>query len=336
MPNPEHESIVRELTSRIRTWRKKHPDVQLDLREASLQDVEMPYADLHGADLTSSDLSVADLSQSDLSETLLRSSNLFGAKLRGARLTEADLFSADLRGSDLRDCDLTGVNLIGAALTGAKLQGCNFTDTLMGFTALGDVDLSGAIGLETVKHYGPSIIGFDTLHRSMGKISPVFLEGCGVSADSFRAAAETLSKLPSYLTCYLLFTSDGKELADKLASSLNQKKIRIWKWQSEDENSPLVAALDQAIDLYDKLILLGTKESLENPDIIREIDQALKKEKSNGTRILYLLDVDGYAAEHWQDPKALTLQARGIIDFANWQDDYRYFKSLDQLTSHLK
>jgi hypothetical protein len=93
---------------------------------------------------------------------------LYGAALRGA-----DLREAKLRGADLREADLSG-----ADLSEADLANCVCSETT--FDAL---DLSVAIGLDAVKHEGPSTIGTDTLFRSGGKIPERFLRGCGVPEE---------------------------------------------------------------------------------------------------------------------------------------------------------
>ena len=86
----------------------------LDLRQAELQELQVPHARwrgmklqgaslqracLHDADLQGSDLSNADLRDADLSHADLRNCNLQGCDLRGAQLEGADLEGADLDGA---------------------------------------------------------------------------------------------------------------------------------------------------------------------------------------------------------------------------------------------
>lgn len=68
-----------------------------------------------------------------------------------------------------------------ANLTGANLFRANFVGTKFGYTLLGSNDLREIAGLETVDHYGPSVVGIDTLQLSNGNISNRFLIGCGLS-----------------------------------------------------------------------------------------------------------------------------------------------------------
>jgi hypothetical protein len=60
-----------------------------------------------------------------------------------------------------------------------------------------DVDLSTAIGLENVRHHGPSTIGIDTIYASEGKIPEVFLRGFG----DFKKA-----QIPTTLKSYSIYT----------------------------------------------------------------------------------------------------------------------------------
>lgn len=61
-----------------------------------------------------------------------------------------------------------------------------------GLSDIASTDLSEAIDLETVIHFGPSI-GIDTLYKSQGKIPEIFLRRAGVP--------ETLIEyLPSLIT----------------------------------------------------------------------------------------------------------------------------------------
>jgi hypothetical protein len=335
MANPEHVNLVRELTSRIQTWRSKHPETQLDLREASLQDVEFPYADLHGADLTSSDISFANLEQANLEEALLRQANLFGAKLKGANLKKTDLFGADLRGADLREADLSGANLIGAALTGAKLKGTQLQGAMMGFTALGDLNLSETLGLDTLTHYGPSILGIDTLCQSKGMIPVKFLVGVGLPEKSIQPVMSTLSKQPSFQTCYIMHTQENEALASRLETDLGRLGLRCWKWNPDDLNTRLIAALDMAVDLYDKLIVLVDSSSLNSGDITREMEQALKKEKERNQSTLLIVQTSPINWDSWNSPYKEIILTRDIIQMPKDLSEEEYDENLSHLVKLL-
>ena len=150
-----------------------------------------PNPDLRGADLSGRALHRIHFRDVDLREAILGKADLRGAGLGGAKLDKADLRGTDLRGANLRGASLAGADLRGADLTEtrlceATLVGANFSEATVGQTEFGDLDLSSALGLETVKHWAGSTLGIDTLFRSKGNIPDTFLRGVGVP-ESFIA-----------------------------------------------------------------------------------------------------------------------------------------------------
>jgi hypothetical protein len=143
MANEEHLAQLQQGVATWNQWREKFPEI---------------HPDLHGVGLTSKQLNGVNLAKADLT----------GANLAQAALIEANLFRANLTGANLREADLAEVDL---------------SNAVMGWTILGDVDLSLVLGLETVRHAGPSTIGVDTLYHSQGNIPEVFLRGAGVPED---------------------------------------------------------------------------------------------------------------------------------------------------------
>lgn len=145
-------------------WRAAHPEVKIDLRDASLSGKELMYAvlndgDLFRADLTGADLTGAKLIETNLCEAILKDSvltdatldyaNLRRARLTGAQLDGAALINADLSGAELENVNLRGADLIEADLTGASLKkatcnAANFRATLLIDANLEDATLKGA------------------------------------------------------------------------------------------------------------------------------------------------------------------------------------------------
>jgi len=191
-------------------WRFEHPDIVPDLREADLRE-----ADLREADLRSANLIGANLYGADLNLATLREANLFKANLRRANLSRANLIGANLRGSNLHMADLRE----------ADLHGSTF-----GHTSMGDVNLNGVKGLETIGHLGPSSIGIDTIYRSKGKIPDVFLRGVGVP-DNFITYMKSLAGAPGafeFYSCFISYSSKDEAFAKCLYVDLQSKGVRCW------------------------------------------------------------------------------------------------------------
>jgi len=132
--NRQHLDILEQGVVTWNHWRKEHPDIKPDLKEASLigaalSEANLSNAKLRGANLLGADLLGADLLGADLSEAILRGADLFvadlsSANLFGTTLSGADLSSADLSGADLIEANLSNAKLRGAILSGADLSSC--------------------------------------------------------------------------------------------------------------------------------------------------------------------------------------------------------------------
>src|SRR5262249_44395474 len=153
--NREHLAILKTGVTAWNDWRAAEPDV---------------VPNLTGAYLRRTKLAGADFSRANLFSCNLRKCNLEGADFNKTHLDGADLSGANLRGANLR-----GVYLRGTNLNRVEVAGTSFSYARMGLTVFGDVDLSRAHGLGSVRHDNPSTIGVDTIYRSGGKIPAQFL-----------------------------------------------------------------------------------------------------------------------------------------------------------------
>ena len=117
-------------------WRKEHPGVRPDLKEADLTE-----ADLRRADLAKADLAKANLIRADLSEADLSGANLYGANLGQAVLCETNLAGAILGDANLRAANLPRADLSRAKLHGARLTGVDLTEATLFEADLMEVDL---------------------------------------------------------------------------------------------------------------------------------------------------------------------------------------------------
>ncbi len=108
------------------------------------------------------------------------------------------------------------------------LTGTNFSTSIIGFTTLGNVDLSTTKGLDKVEHRFPSTIGIDTIYQSHWKIPEVFLREAGVQ-ESFIDVMKLINFQPlEYSTCFISYSNKDKEFAERLYADLKQKGVRCW------------------------------------------------------------------------------------------------------------
>jgi hypothetical protein len=328
MVDSGHVSVLEQGVEAWNLWRKKHPAVRPDLSRADLM-----HCDLKGA---------------NLAEVNLFRSSMVSTDLRDSMLVGANLGWADLANSNLQRSDLTGAFLTGADLHRAAL----------GRTRIGNVDLSAVKNLHTIVHHGPSTIGTDCLEltasglsRRRGTAYPAgqpgvrasvardadvlaFLKGCGVPEELIKVFVEWTSAEPEYYSCFISYSHEDGQFADRLYRSLQEKGIPCWL----DEDR-LLPGDDISDEVYrgiwgqDKILICCSESSLSSPWIDRELDAALQKEEhewrqtQEKSRIIIPLNLDGYLFEWQGGLKASQLKSRLAADFTGWLNDEDKFKS---------
>src|SRR5262249_34466216 len=145
-----------------------------------------------------------------------------------ANLTAADLSGANLAGASLIRANLCATYLIGADLSGANLFGVDVDLSIVDSTVFAALDLSTVQGLESVRHYGPSTIGIDTIYKSKGQIPEIFLRNAGVP-DPFivhmKALVGAMSPIQFY-SCFISYSSKDQDFAERLHADLQAKRVR--------------------------------------------------------------------------------------------------------------
>ena len=370
MANENHLARLRQDVNAWNEWREKNSNIQPDLGEADLREADLSGANLSGAhlnrahlnsaDLTGADLSGADLSKADLSwanissanlgranlsEALLISAiiirtNLSEAVLREAALDEARLHFVNLSRADLSRASLTAADFSGVDLSQADLSGAR-----IGNTSFSDVALNEVIGLDTVDHLGPSSIGIDTIYRSQGNISEVFLRGCGLP-DTFITYIRSLTEKPiQFYSCFISYSSKDDDFAKRLHADLQDRGVRCWFAPEDIEGGKKThEQIDQAILKYDKLLLVLSEHSMKSQWVEFEIRKARKQEVQKKKRVLFPIRLVSYKAiKEWEcfdaDTKkdlATEIREYYIPDFSDWKNPAAYKKEFDRLLRDLK
>jgi len=327
---------------------------QADLFHANLSGVNLSEADVSEADLSEANLSNASVSGTDFNHASLisanlGSANLSGASLFGANLGGANLRAANLRGVNLSIADLGHANLSGADLGHAilsqanlyrnNLRGVNLGEVFCSWSIFADVDLSEVIGLDSVKHEGPSTIGIDTLLRSKGKIPEAFLRGCGVP-DAFIAYLPSImgAMQPIQLySCFISYSSKNQEFADRLHADLQAKGVRCW-FDREDLKigDKIRPRITEAIRVHDKLMLVLTEHSIASEWVEGEVEAALERERREKRTVLFPIRLDDSVMESSIGWASHIRQTRHIGDFREWLNQDAYEKAFERLLRDLK
>ncbi len=372
MANPEHLAKLREGVEEWNRWRKVNNNVKPDLSGevwdrtdlvglyligAQLDFANLSNTNFNGSNLSRASLFGANLTNAYLGAAHLRNTNLGVANLSEANLSEADLNSANLSSANLTrsilvDTDLTDVNLTHANLTSAKLLDAkltqanltqaelietDFSGANIGLTVFGHVDLSTCIGLATVEVKSPCIIDFHSLRVSKN-INKSFLVKIGLPELLVEHLPDFLIDKDNKL--YPVFISHSwknKDFARKLYEALITKGVNVFFDEKKMKpGDTIFDSISRGIGLYDKTILVCSKDSLESwwvdqeLELITEKERNLQKETSEKTGLLIPITIDDYIY-NWQGGKRMAIRNRIIGDFQNWKDDAAFEKALNDL-----
>ena len=351
MSSRRHLKLLKQGVHAWNKWKSENPRLRPELSGADLSSSDLSNADLSRAVLLDADLSDAVLSDAVLSEADLRravlndaflfNATLSNADLSGARLNGARLDGANLRGADLRGADLSGAGLFFVNLSDARLEDADFTNVSLGASTFGDNDLSRVKGLETVFYAFPSTIGIDTIYKSQGHIPEVFLRGCGVQEDFITYMRSLVVQPIQFYTCFISFTEADDQFSERLYNDLHATGVRCWRWKEDAKwGRSLMHSIDEAVRVYDKLIVICSEPSLNSPAVSREIERALQKEDELARagqegEVLFPLRLDDYIFEGWNHHRKADVLAKHVGDFRGWKNYDSYRKAFDRLLRDL-
>jgi uncharacterized protein YjbI with pentapeptide repeats len=340
--NPEHLAIFRKGVLDWNNWRVQNPYIIPVLA----------YSQLHAVDLSGINLSNADLSGVNLKGIELNNANLYQAELYYANLQNCDLTAANMQGAKLHEANLNGANLYQANLYRAdfietRLDGTVLTNAICLTTAFSGVDLSKVIGLDQIRHLGPSNVDFATLVRSKGTIPREFLHGAGLPDVfiDYLPALLSAGQAIQFYSCFISYSHKDEEFAKRLHTRMRAEHSRVWFAPEDIEGGKkLHEQIDQAIRIYDKLLIVLSENSLKSEWVVTEIRKARKAEvKENRRKLFPIRLVDFEVIKGWECfdaeiGKDLAVEVREyyIPDFSDWKDHNSFETAFGKLLKSLK
>jgi hypothetical protein len=362
MANEQHLNILALGVSAWNKWRKEHPRVKPNLSRAKLTFAELREIDFHNTNLNGVNLSRATLvdgnftdavlTNSDLSGTNLARANFEGANLEKARLSICNMGLTKFRKANLSNAHLLASNFILSDLSYANLSEANLSRTSFHMVVFEGADLSRArlvnsvfarcdlsevIGLDKVKHDGPSSVDLSTIYSSRGKIPEVFLKGVGFP-DTFIVYAQSLVEQPiQFYSCFISYSSKDQSFAERLYADLQNKGVRCWfapvDLRIGDE---IRVGIDESIRVHDKLLLVLSKHSIESEWVKKEVETAFEREQKQKRRVLFPIRLDDTVMKVESGWPADIKRTRHIGDFRKWKDHDAYQVAFQRLLRDLE
>jgi uncharacterized protein YjbI with pentapeptide repeats len=350
----EHLTILKLGIKKWNRWREENSEVIPDLSGANLLHTDLSYANFSNANLSNVSLNNANLSNADLYSADLRHAKLSGANFNWANLSWAILCNADLCGArlistnlntaDLSHANLSDASLDAADLTDAILSEVNFSNAKAGHTKFGRNDMSTAKGLETVSHTASSMIGIDTLFASSGKIPVAFLRGADVPEALINYLPSLLGTGIEFYSLFISYSTADEKFAEHLYEDLQVKGVRCWFAPHDMRGGKKVnAQIDEAIRVYDRLLLILSPSSMTSNWVETEISKARKREVREKKKVLFPIRLCSFEMlRDWQcfdsdtgKDSAREIREFFIPDFSNWKDNTPYQKAFKELMKDL-
>jgi len=303
-------------------------------------------SEILGADFRHAKLAGCNFSRADLASACLRA-----ADLRGARLTGANLYTTLLEGANLTDADLSSCNLQSAELQSVTVERTNFAGARFGFTAIGGVDLSGALGLDESMHTNPSPIGGDTLRLTAAGLGRqpeytrravvTFLRNAGMHDEVLSVFRSWVGTPIEFYSVFLSHSSLDKEFARKLYADLRALGVNCWFDEKQIlPGDNILEFVDQGIKSWEKFVLVCSQHSLSRKTgwwVEQELERAFAKEREfrrlrrKDDSVLIPITIDDFVFEKWDSRFKASVVDKHVGDFRNWRDPQLYSEALDRL-----
>src|ERR1044072_7742003 len=372
MANPEHLDILKQGVEVWNEWRKTSSKIKADLSASDFHDAKLLGANLKYSDFSKANFEKANIDKTMIGRTSFSEANLYKVNCRHAKLRIVDLSQANLQKSNLLGTRVFGTNMMEAQLNGATLvsthfrkvsmQGSIFCETKLiktvfdncnlknanltvaniGRTTFIDCDLSKTIGLETLTHTHPSDISINTFYRSKGNIPEIFLKKAGVPEDFLIVRKSLINQTIEFFSCFISFTEKDDVFSEQLYNDMLFKNVRCWRWKEDAKwGDTLRKSIDEAVRVYDKLVVICSKDSLHSPPVLEEIEKALNKEDTQirsgkDGEVLFPIAIDNYIFDGWDHYLKDRLLRKTIGDFKGWKrNPEKYIKSVERLVKDL-
>ena len=169
-------------------------------------------------------------------------------------------------------------------------------------------------------------------------------------ADIFaRSLLEQYSLSVPKVSCFFSYNIADESFASRLYKDLKKQGIKCWKYDEDAKvGQKLWAEIDKAIRGNNKVLLIASKNSLQSPSVIREIERAIrledermiayKKGQFDGdVNVLLPIKLDDYIFQKWDYERKADVISKVIADATGWEAKPSiYRKVLKRLIQDLK
>jgi hypothetical protein len=146
-------------------------------------------------------------------------------------------------------------------------------------------------------------------------------------------------------SCFISYSTADQPFAERLHADLQNKGVRCWFAPHHIQSGKKIhEQIDEAIRLYDRLLLVVSEHSMESRWVKTEIANARKKELTQHRQVLFPIRlVEFEAIRLWKlfdadvgDDSAREIREYFVPDFSQWKDHDSYRAAFEKLLHDLK
>jgi hypothetical protein len=162
-----------------------------------------------------------------------------------------------------------------------------------------------------------------------------FLRGCGLPDRLIDYLPSLLEEAIQYYSCFISYSSKDDAFTKRLHADLQNTGVRCWFAPHDlPIGAKILDALDEAIRLRDKVLLILSEHSIKSDWVEDEVTTAFEEERKREHPMLFPIRLDDTVMDT-HEAWAAKLRARNIGDFRNWKNHDKYKISLERVLRDL-
>ena len=164
-----------------------------------------------------------------------------------------------------------------------------------------------------------------------------FLRGCSLPDFIIDNIAVLQGEPIQFYSCFISYSSKDQDFAQRLHADLQNKGVRCW-FAPEDLKigARTRPAIDEAIRVRDKLLLILSEQSIESGWVEKEVETAFEEERRRKETVLFPIRLDNTVMQTGEAWAADIRRTRNIGDFRDWKKHESYQKAFERLIRDLK
>ena len=164
-----------------------------------------------------------------------------------------------------------------------------------------------------------------------------------VSREKNRQEILKPEQTETYYSCFISYAHLDEDFCRLITGDLREIGIKVW-FADEDMKGgqKIIQQIYNAIQRYDRLLLVLSEASINSNWVAKEIKRARKREQKEKKEVLFpirlcTMDViDNWELMEGSDDLAREVREYYIMDFAGWRDRRKYRTSFSKLRNSLR